>query len=80
MLVATARAYAFAKDGGDVDAKMAAAIEQIKNNPSIPEAQKKQLLAGIKGAGAAVATQKPSEVNIAVVTPYMKKIKKVLKN
>ena len=33
VLVATARAYAFAKDGGDVDAKMAAAIEQIKNNP-----------------------------------------------
>ena len=35
VLVATARAYAFAKDGGDVDAKMAAAIEQIKNNPDI---------------------------------------------
>lgn len=80
VLVATARAYAFAKDGGDVDAKMAAAIEQIKNNPDIPDAQKKQLLAGIKGAGAVVSTQKPPEVNIAVVTPYMKQLKKVLKN
>ena len=74
-----ARAYAFAKEGPNMDSQMSAAIAQIKNNPDIPDAQKKMLLKQMAGAGAAIAENKPSQDNIDAVTPYMDQLATLFK-
>jgi hypothetical protein len=57
---AIARAYAFAKDGGALDNDMAAALEKIKDDPSIPQAQKDMLLQQLQASAGAIASMRPT--------------------
>lgn len=70
-----AKAYAFAESGGEADSAMSQAIDEIKNNPNIPEAQKEMLLKQVQGSMAAVAGVRPSQENIDAVAPYVAELK-----
>lgn len=69
-----AKAHAFAEEGG-VDAGLAQAMEEIKNNPDLPAAQKKMLLDQMEGTMAAVGGIRPSQENIDAVAPYAAPLK-----
>ena len=68
-------AYAFAKEGGGIDAGMDQALAEIQNNPSIPEAQKKMLIEQMKMASGAMSAIRPPQENIDAVTPYLEQLK-----
>jgi uncharacterized protein YneF (UPF0154 family) len=70
VMTSVAMAYAFVKDGGEMDASMAQAIEQIKNNPSLSAAQKEMMLQQMQASMGAVASIRPSQANIDAVKPY----------
>ena len=70
-----AKAYAFAEEGGGIDAGLAQAMEEIKTNPNIPEAQKKMLIEQMGGSMAAVGGMRPSQENIDAVAPYAGQLK-----
>lgn len=60
---------------------MDAAIQQILNNPSIPQAQKDALIAQMGGASAAMAgaqANAPSAENQAIVTALMPQIEAMI--
>jgi hypothetical protein len=75
-----AKAYAFAESGGGVDAAMSQAIDEIKNNPDIPEAQKEMLLNQMQGSMTAVAGMRPSQENVDAVAPYAAELKALFDN
>jgi len=76
--ISVATAYVFAKNGGEIDSKMAAAVAEIKNNPSIPDAQKKMLLQQMQASSAAIGGMRPSQQNIDAVTPYLSQIAAII--
>ena len=69
--ISVATAYAFAKEGGAMDAGMAKAVDQIKNNPSLSADQKKMMLDQMQAATSSVAATRPPQENIDAVTPYL---------
>ncbi|HZP19976.1 MAG TPA: hypothetical protein VFB16_07170 [Bauldia sp.] len=69
--MSVAMAYSFAKEGPQMDTQMAEAIDQIKNNPSIPEAQKQMMLQQMQASSAAIAGVRPPQENIDAITPYL---------
>jgi hypothetical protein len=76
-LSAIARAYAFAKDGGALDTEMAAALEKIRNDPNIPQAQKDMLLQQLQASAGAISGMRPSQENIDAVAPYVDELSAV---
>lgn len=71
-------AYSFAErgdGGGSVDSEMAEAIDQIKNDKSIPDQQKEQLIAMLEQQMAQISQLRPPPGNIEAVTPYVEQIK-----
>jgi len=74
-------AYSFAErgeGGGSVDSEMAEAIGQIKNDKSIPEQQKEQLIAMLEQQMAQISQLRPPAGNIEVVVPYAEQIKQIV--
>ena len=65
-----ALAYSFATHGAEMDAGMAQAVEQIKNNPSLSDAQKKMMIQQMQASMGAVDTMRPPQGNIDAVKPY----------
>lgn len=63
-------AHAFAREGGQMDVQMAAAIEQIENNPNMTDQQKEAMIAQIEASAGAMSALRPSQENIDAVTPY----------
>jgi hypothetical protein len=74
---AVARAYAFAKDGGALDSDMAAALEKIRSDPNIPQAQKDMLLQQLQASAGAISGMRPSQENIDAVAPYVDQLSAV---
>jgi hypothetical protein len=65
-----AMAYAFASHGAEMDAGMAQAAEQIKNNPSLSDAQKQMMLQQMQASMGSVNATRPPQGNIEAVKPY----------
>jgi hypothetical protein len=65
-----ATAHAFAKQGGDLDNQMAAAMKQIESNPNLTPAQKQMLLQQFQAQAASIGAMRPSQANIDAVAPY----------
>jgi hypothetical protein len=70
-----ARAYAFAREGGEIDSQMAEAIEKVRNDPNIPAAQKELILQQLQHSNAAIAGMRPSEESLNAVEPYGEQLK-----
>ena len=68
--ISVAMAYSFATHGAEMDAGMAQAVEQIKNNASLTEAQKQMMIQQMKASMGAVDTIRPPQGNIDAVTPF----------
>lgn len=77
VLTSVGMAYGFAKDGGQMDAGMAAAIKQIQDDPNMSDAQKQMMLQQMQAAMGGVAAIRPSQENIDAVTPYIDQLKVV---
>ena len=75
--ISVATAYSFAKEGGAMDAGMSEAVAQIKNNPSLSEAQKKMMLDQMGAAATAIAAVRPPQGNLDAVTPYLDQLAKL---
>jgi hypothetical protein len=74
-------AYSFAEGGeniGGMDQEMAAAINQIRNDPSIPAEQRDHLIAALEGQLAQIQQMRPSPGNIALATQYAEEIRAVV--
>ena len=65
-----AMAYAFASHGAEMDAGMAQAVDQIKNNPSLSDAQKQMMLQQMQASMGSVNATRPPQGNIEAVKPY----------
>jgi len=65
-----ALAYSFATHGAEMDAGIAQAVEQIKNNPSLSDAQKQMMIQQMQASMGAVGTMRPPQGNIDAVKPY----------
>jgi hypothetical protein len=74
---AVARAYAFAKDSGALDSEMAAALEKIRTDPNIPQAQKDMLLQQLQASAGAISGMRPSQENIDAVAPHVDQLSAV---
>jgi len=59
---------------GDAQVQMSAAMAALQNNPNLTPQQKSMLSAQMGQANTAMTAQRPSDGNIAVVTPLMAKI------
>lgn len=73
-------AYSFAErgeGGGSVDSEMAEAIDQIKNDKSIPKEQKDQLIGMLEQQMAQISQLRPPAGNIEVVAQYADQIKQI---
>jgi uncharacterized protein YneF (UPF0154 family) len=79
VLTSVGMAYGFAKDGGHVDAGMAAALKQIQDNPDLTDDQKKMMMQQMTASMGAVAAIKPPQGNIDAVTPYVDQLTAVFK-
>ena len=79
VLTSVGMAYGFAKDGGQVDAGMAAALKQIQDNPDLTDDQKKMMVQQMTASMGAVAAIKPPQGNIDAVTPYLDQLTEVFK-
>jgi hypothetical protein len=74
-------AYSFSErgeGGGSVDSEMAEAIDQIKSDKSIPDAQKEQLIAMLQEQMAQISQLRPPAGNIEAVEPYAEQIRIIL--
>ena len=63
-------AHAFARKGGGFDDQMAEAVEQIRNNPNMSDAQKEMMLKQIEVAAGSLGAMRPSQQNLDAVAPY----------
>ena len=79
VLTSVGMAYGFAKDGGQVDAGMAAALKQIQDNPDLTDDQKKMMVQQMTASMGAVAAIKPPQGNIDAVAPYVDQLTAVFK-
>jgi hypothetical protein len=73
-------AYSFSErgeGGGSVDSEMAEAIDQIKNDKSIPKEQKEQLIAMLEQQMAQISQLRPPAGNIEVVMQYADQIRQI---
>jgi len=70
-----ARAYAFVREGGALDTKMADAMEKVQNDPNIPEGQKELILQQLKHSSAAIAGMRPSEDSLKAVEAQAERLK-----
>ena len=73
-------AYSFSErgeGGGSVDSEMAEAIDQIKNDKSIPKEQKEQLIAMLQQQMAQISQLRPPAGNIEVVMQYADQIRQI---
>lgn len=77
VMTSVGMAYGFAKDGGQIDANMAAAVKQIQDNPDLTDDQKKMMVQQITASMGAVAAIKPPQANIDAVTPYVDRLTEV---
>ena len=68
--ISIAMAYAFASHGAEMDAGMAQAVEQIKNNPSLSSTQKQMMLQQMQASMGSVSATRPPQGNIDAVKPY----------
>jgi hypothetical protein len=68
--ISIAMAYAFASHGAEMDAGMAQAVNQIKNNPSLSDAQKQMMLQQMQASMGSVNATRPPQGNIDAVKPY----------
>jgi len=71
VMVSVATAYAFATGGGDVPGEMAAAIQQIQDDPNMTEAQKQMMMEQMQASMAMMGAIMPPQQNIDAVTPYV---------
>jgi hypothetical protein len=69
--ISIAMAYAFASHGPEMDAGMTQAVEQIKNNPSLSDAQKQMMLQQMQASMGSVSAMRPPQGNIDAVKPYV---------
>lgn len=67
---AIAVAYAFAAEGGGMDADMDAAIAAIEGNPNLTAEQKQAMLAQFEQAAASMNAMKPSQENLDLVDAH----------
>ncbi len=65
-----ATAYAFVREGGGVDEKMAGSIAEVRNNPNLSDAQKQMLIQQMQAAMGMVNTMMPPQENLDAVAPY----------
>ena len=79
VMTSVGMAYGFAKDGGQMDAGMAAAVKQIQDNPNLTDDQKKMMLQQMTASMGAVAAIKPPQANIDAVAPYVDQLTAVFK-
>ena len=68
--ISIAMAYAFASHGAEMDAGMAQAVNQIKNNHSLSDAQKQVMLQQMQASMGSVNATRPPQGNIDAVMPY----------
>jgi hypothetical protein len=66
-----AMAYTFAKEGNGMDTQMQAAIDQIKNNASLSDDQKKMMIDQMQAATGTISAMRPPQGNIDAVAPYL---------
>ncbi len=65
-----AMAHAFAKDDVDVDAGLAEALAEIRNNDALTDEQKQMLSAQMEASFGAIAGMRPSQQNLDAVSPF----------
>jgi len=65
-----ATAHTFARKGGEIDSKMAEAIEQVRNNPNLTPQQKEMMLQQFQLSAQSLNAMRPSQNNLDVVAPY----------
>ncbi|HET7714333.1 MAG TPA: hypothetical protein VFK86_01785 [Bauldia sp.] len=73
--MSVAKAYAFAESGDEMDQGMADALDEIRNNPDLSDAQKEMMIQQLQASMSAVASVKPSEANIEAVKPYLAELR-----
>jgi hypothetical protein len=74
-------AYSFAETGeniGGMDAEMAETIEQIRNDASIPEAHRQQMIAALAAQMEQLRRLRPSSGNIALAAQYADRIRAIV--
>jgi hypothetical protein len=71
-------AYATARDGGNFDTQIQAAIDKINAMEKLTSTQKKVLIERLTSSSGPMAAMRPSQGNIDAVTPYADRIKVVL--
>lgn len=80
VLTSVAMSYAFAKDGGAADSAMTEAIQQIRDNPQIPAAQKEMLIQQLEGGAMAMGAVRPPQENIDAVAGHVDELKAIFDN
>lgn len=65
-----ATAYAFSREGGALGSQTSEAAEQIRNNPSLTQAQKDAMLAQLDAASARFDAMRPPQENLDAVAAY----------
>lgn len=75
-----AQAYAFAREGAALDAKMADALERIENDPDISPSQKEMMIQQLQHSVEAIAGIRPPRENVEAVTPYIDQLGVIFEN
>ena len=66
-----AQAYAFAREGAALDAKMAEALQRIESDPDISASQKEMMIQQLQHSVEAIAGIRPPRENVEAVSPYI---------
>jgi hypothetical protein len=73
--ISVARAYGFAESGAAVDQGMAEALDAIRSDPNLSDAQKEMLITQMRQAAGTVTAMAPPAGNLEAVKPYMAELK-----
>ncbi|WP_029040131.1 hypothetical protein [Cucumibacter marinus] len=74
---AVTQAYAWAEQGGAMDQQMAAAIEQVQNNPGLTDEQKTMMIEQITAASDAMGASRPPQENIDAVNAHADAVRSI---
>lgn len=76
--ISIAMAFAFAKDGGQMDKQMADAMAKVQSDPNIPPAQKQMIMQQIQASAGSMGAIKPPQANLDAVKPYLAQLTPLL--
>ena len=79
-LSSVAIAYAYVREGGNMDDQTSQAVQAIQNNPNLSAAQKEMMMQQMQAMMGAIDSMRPPQGNLDAVSPYVGQLQQLFED